>query len=166
MGRDMARRRRDVVAAGRHHGAGPDSRHRLRSLPRLLCLAPGARLDRRVRRRAGGYPLHRDGAVRAGAHHLVAKDIPASGNDLSAAGSGVSGDFGAAGAGGASPITTFTDASGLIYKTSGQFGIFYKDGDTYKTIENGVPVDYEIDKALWYDYENLTKKIDELANTK
>ena len=74
--------------------------------------------------------------------------------------------IGAAGAGGASPITTFTDASGLIYKTSGQFGIFYKDGDTYKTIENGVPVDYAIDKALWYDYENLTKKIDEFASAK
>ena len=73
--------------------------------------------------------------------------------------------IGMAGAGGASPITTFTDASGLIYKTSGQFGIFYKDGDSYKTIENGVPVDYQIDKALWYDYENLTKKINELVKT-
>ncbi len=73
--------------------------------------------------------------------------------------------IGMAGAGGASPITTFVDGSGLVYKTSGQFGVFYKDGDTYKTIENGVPVDYEIEKALWYDYENLTKKIDSLVKT-
>jgi hypothetical protein len=71
--------------------------------------------------------------------------------------------IGTKGAGGASPITTFTDGSGLVYKTSGEYGIFYKDGNTYKTIENGVPVDYEIDKSLWYDYTNLTKKIDELS---
>ena len=73
--------------------------------------------------------------------------------------------IGMAGAGGASPITTFTDASGLVYKTSGQFGVCYKDGDTYKSIEGGVPVDVAIEKSLWYDYENLTKKIDELAGT-
>ena len=66
-------------------------------------------------------------------------------------------------AGGASPITTFVDASGFVYKTSGQFGVYYKDGNDYKTIENGVPVDHEIAKELWYDYANLTKKIDELA---
>ncbi len=71
--------------------------------------------------------------------------------------------IGVAGAGGASPITTFVDASGLVYKTSGQFGVFYKDNDKYITIENGVPVDYEIEKELWYDYENLTKKIDTLV---
>ena len=71
--------------------------------------------------------------------------------------------IGTKGAGGASPITTFTDASGLVYKTSGEYGIFYKDANNYKTIENGVPVDYEIDKSLWYDYTNLTKKIDELS---
>ena len=69
------------------------------------------------------------------------------------------------GAGGASPITTFTDGSGLVYKTSGQFGVYYKDNDTYKTIEKGVPVDYEISNNLWYDYQNLTKKIDEIAGT-
>ncbi len=74
--------------------------------------------------------------------------------------------IGVAGAGGASPITSFTDASGFGYKTSGQFGVVYKDGDTYKTIENGVPVDYEIKKELWYDYPNLTKKIDELVANK
>ena len=34
---------------------------------------------------------------------------------------------------------------------------------TYKTIENGVPVDYEISKNLWYDYPNLTKKIDDIV---
>ena len=73
--------------------------------------------------------------------------------------------IGMTGAGGASPVTSFTDASGFVYTSSGQFGIYYKDGDSYKTIENGVPVDYEIDKALWYDYENLTKKIDELVKT-
>ena len=72
--------------------------------------------------------------------------------------------IGMAGAGGASPITTFVDGSGLVYKTSGQFGVFYKDGDSYKTIENGVPVDYEIENNLWYDYENLTKKIDSFVN--
>ena len=71
--------------------------------------------------------------------------------------------IGIAGAGGASPITTFVDASGFVYKTSGQFGVYYKDGNDYKTIENGVPVDHEIAKELWYDYANLTKKIDELA---
>ncbi len=71
--------------------------------------------------------------------------------------------IGQAGAGGASPITSFTDASGFGYKTSGQFGVCYKDGDTYKTIENGVPVDYEIKEDLWYDYPNLTKKIDEIV---
>ena len=71
--------------------------------------------------------------------------------------------IGKTGAGGASPVTTFTDGSGLIYKTSGQYGIFYKDKDTYKTIENGVPIDIAIDNALWYDYENLTKKIDEIV---
>ena len=54
--------------------------------------------------------------------------------------------LGVAGAGGASPITSFTDASGFGYKTSGQFGVCYKDNGTYKTIENGVPVDYEISK--------------------
>ena len=73
--------------------------------------------------------------------------------------------IGKQGAGGASPITTFTDASGLVYKTSGQFGILYKDGDTYKTIEKGVPVDYELERSLWYDYENLTKRIDEIVKT-
>lgn len=71
--------------------------------------------------------------------------------------------IGQAGAGGASPITSFTDASGFGYKTSGQFGVCYKDGDTYKSIENGVPVDYEINQNLWYDYPNLTKKIDEIV---
>ena len=72
--------------------------------------------------------------------------------------------IGMKGAGGASPITTFTDASGLVYKTSGEYGVYYKDNDTYKTIENGVPVDYGIEKSLWYDYTNLTKKIDELSS--
>ncbi len=71
--------------------------------------------------------------------------------------------LGIPGAGGASPITCFTDASGFGYKTSGQFGVCYKDNGTYKTIENGVPVDYEISKNLWYDYPNLTKKIDEIV---
>ena len=71
--------------------------------------------------------------------------------------------LGIPGAGGASPITSFTDASGFGYKTSGQFGVCYKDNGTYKTIENGVPVDYEISKNLWYDYPNLTKKIDEIV---
>lgn len=72
--------------------------------------------------------------------------------------------IGKTGAGGASPITSFTDASGFGYKSSGQLGIYYKDGNTYKTIENGVPVDYELDQSLWYDYDKLTNKIHELVN--
>ncbi len=71
--------------------------------------------------------------------------------------------IGQAGAGGASPVTAITDASGFVYNSSGQYGIFYKDGTNYKTIENGVPVDYQLDKSLWYDYPNLTKKIQEIV---
>ena len=73
--------------------------------------------------------------------------------------------IGQAGAGGASPVTSITDASGFVYNSSGQYGVFYKDKDAYKTIENGVPVDYQLDKSLWYDYPNLTKKIDEIVAT-
>ena len=68
--------------------------------------------------------------------------------------------IGKKGAGGACPITTFVDGSGIVYQTSGHMGVYYKNGTDYLSIENGVPVDYELEPSEWYDYVNLTKKID------
>ena len=68
--------------------------------------------------------------------------------------------IGMKGAGGACPVTTFTDGSGIVYQSSGHMGVYYKNGNNYVSIENGIPVDYELAQNEWYDYPNLTKKID------
>ena len=67
-------------------------------------------------------------------------------------------------AGGASPVTFFTDGSGLAYQTSGNDIVCYKDGNEYKSVEEGVPVDYEIPDSIWYDLEKLGAKLNELKS--
>jgi C-terminal processing protease CtpA/Prc len=67
-------------------------------------------------------------------------------------------------AGGASPVTHFTDGSGLTFQTSGSDIVCYKDGTSYKSVEEGVPVDYEIPENIWYDLEKLGAKLNTLKN--
>ena len=74
--------------------------------------------------------------------------------------------IGMAGAGGACPITSFTDGSGIMYQSSGYIGVFYKQNNEYISIESGVPVDYELKLEEMYDYVNLTKKIDGWVSAK
>ena len=68
-------------------------------------------------------------------------------------------------AGGAAPVTYFTTGSGLSYQTSGSDIIVYKDNNnSYVSIENGVPVDYEINEDIWYDLPALNDKLNSLIN--
>ena len=67
-------------------------------------------------------------------------------------------------AGGASPVTHFTDGSGLPFQTSGSDIVCYKDGTSYNSVEEGVPVDYEIPESIWYDLEQLGAKLNTLKN--
>ena len=68
-------------------------------------------------------------------------------------------------AGGAAPVTYFSTGSGLAYQTSGSDIIVYKDAQgNYVSIENGVPVDYEIDEGIWYDLPALRNKINTFIN--
>ena len=66
-------------------------------------------------------------------------------------------------AGGACPVTAFTDATGTPFKTSGSNVIVYKDGDgKYVSVEDGVPVDVEIPEADWYNLEKMDAKMNEI----
>ena len=67
-------------------------------------------------------------------------------------------------AGGAAPVTHFTTGSGLAYQTSGSDIIVYKnDKGEYVSIEEGVPVDYEIEEQYWYDLPALNTKLNSLV---
>ena len=66
-------------------------------------------------------------------------------------------------AGGASPVTHFTDGCGINYQTSGSNIMVYKEGEgKYTSIEEGTPVDYEIPEKDWYNLDVLDAKMKEI----
>ena len=67
--------------------------------------------------------------------------------------------LGQKGAGGTCPVFRCNDACGSIFVMSGIYNIVYKDGNTYKDNENGVPVDIEVAEADFYDFEKIVTLI-------
>ena len=63
-------------------------------------------------------------------------------------------------AGGAAPVTHFTDASGVTFQTSGSNILVYRDAaGKLVSIEEGVPVDVEVPDDIRYDLTKLPAKI-------
>ena len=66
-------------------------------------------------------------------------------------------------AGGACPVTHFTDGLGTAFQTSGSDVVVYKDAEgKYISVEQGVPVDLEVPENDWYNLEVMDQKVSQL----